>query len=501
MKGQFPRAGRIAALATAATALTGTTLTGTSALAVSGETAPQNSYTFTAKLTVGDQEQNRRSCSAALVDPSWVLTAAGCFADDPAQGTALAGGAPKSKATVTVGATSTNAGQVADVVQLLPRQDRDLVLAKLSHPVFGIAPVALAATPATAGDSPQIAGWGRTKDEWVPQQAHAGAFGVDSADATTLAISPKTKGAAVCKGDTGGPVLREKNGAVELAAIASRSWQGGCLGESETRTGATASRVDDLAGWVSSAAAQGGPVLAPGTKLASGQSVVGRDLQLTMQGDGNLTITHRGIPGGVLWSSNTAGHSGAWAQMQTDGNFVVYAPDGNPAAATGALWGSNTYPNPGAYLQLQDDGNLVLYKKDGGTAVGGALWSAGTQQFSPLVASNTPIWSFRWSEARSTVLEMQADGNLVLYRKSDGASLWNSGTAGNPGAWLAMQSDGNLVVYKAGGGGGNGGLWASGTWWAAGAYLKLQDDGNLVVYKKEGGEGIGGAIWSTNTFA
>ncbi|GAB2704973.1 trypsin-like serine protease [Kitasatospora kifunensis] len=490
MKGQLPRIGTIAALAAAAA----TALSGPTAQAVSGDPVSQNSYAYTAKITIGDQEQNRRACSGVLIDPSWVLTAAGCFAADPAQGSAVDAGTPKTKSTVALGATT------ADVVQLVPRQDRDLVLAKLSHPVFGITPVALATVPAAPGDALRIAGWGRTKDEWVPQQAHTGAFGVDSADATTLAVSPKTTGAAVCKGDAGGPVLREKNGTVELAAINSRSWQGGCLGESETRTSATATRVDDLATWVSTATTQGGPVLAPGTKIASGQSVAGRDLQLTMQGDGNLTVTHRGIPGGILWSSNTGGNAGAYALMQDDGNFVVYKKDGGQYTG-GAIWESHTYPNAGAYLRIQDDGNIVLYKKDGSTDTGGALWSTGTLRENSTVASNTPIWSTRWMEAKSTVLEMQADGNLVLYRKSDGGVMWNSGTAGNPGAWLAMQSDGNLVVYRAGGGGGNGSLWASGTFWAAGAYFKLQDDGNIVIYKKEGGEGIGGNIWSPNTFA
>ncbi|MGF1429855.1 trypsin-like serine protease [Kitasatospora sp. LaBMicrA B282] len=480
----------LTALAGAAVA-TGT-LTAAPAGAVTGDQVAADAYAFTAKLDVGG---GKRSCSGVLVDPSWVLTAAGCFTDDPNQGGTPAAGAPKERTTATV------AGNGADIVQLVPRQDRDLVLAKLSHPVLGTAPAALATTPATAGDTLRVAGWGRTKDEWVPERPHTGTTSVTAADATALTVTPTAAGGAVCKGDAGGPVLREKDGRVELAALASRSWQGGCLGETETRSSALASRVDDLAGWVQSATSQGGPILAPGTKLAPGQSVTGKDLQLTMQGDGNLTLTHRGIPAGVLWSSNTGGHPGAFALMQPDGNFVVYAADGNATTGTGALWASGTYFNNGAYLQLQDDGNLVVYKKDGGTAVGGALWGAGTPKVAPTLPSNTPVWSTQWTEARSTVLEMQQDGNLVLYRKSDGAALWSSRTSGNPGAWLAVQSDGNLVVYRAGGGGGTGALWASGTFWSPGAFLKLQDDGNLVVYKKEGGEGIGGAIWSTNTFA
>ncbi|WP_159425238.1 hypothetical protein [Streptomyces sp. TLI_053] len=40
------------------------------------------------------------------------------------------------------------------------------------------------------------------------------------------------------------------SGRTELVAVASRSWRGGCLGETETRTGAATSRTDDVAGWI-----------------------------------------------------------------------------------------------------------------------------------------------------------------------------------------------------------------------------------------------------------
>ena len=59
----------------------------------------------------------------------------------------------------------------------------------------------------------------------------------------------------------------------------------------------------------------------------------------------------------------------------------------------------------------------------------------------------------------SSILNMQGDGNLVLYR--DGLAKWASGTKGKGmGHYqLYMRSDGNLVVYdstkKA--------LWTSGT--------------------------------------
>jgi hypothetical protein len=116
------------------------------------------------------------------------------------------------------------------------------------------------------------------------------------------------------------------------------------------------------------------------------------------------------------------------------------------------------------------------------------------------------------------VLVMQDDGNLVLYSTQNGSSLavWQSGTAGHPGAFLAIQDDGNLVVYSAVGSA----LWQSATvsdhlndprgystmvasaellpsWYLtarSGTYrLVMQDDGNLVLY------GAAGPRWWSGT--
>ncbi|MFF3013704.1 trypsin-like serine protease [Streptomyces sp. NPDC057939] len=209
------------------------------ALAAAGTPAAAGTYTHTARLTIGD-ESNGRACSAVLVDESWVLSAVSCFAKTP--GASVAAGKPELKATARIGTTT------LDVVSIVPRGDRDVVLARLSAPVTGIAPIKLAAAQPAVNAAVSAAGFGRTKTEWVQDKVHTAAFGVSSADATTLALTAKGTD-AICQGDAGGPLV---NGKGELAGINSRSWQGGCLGTpaGETRTNAIAARADDLRGWM-----------------------------------------------------------------------------------------------------------------------------------------------------------------------------------------------------------------------------------------------------------
>lgn len=77
-------------------------------------------------------------------------------------------------------------------------------------------------------------------------------------------------------------------------------------------------------------------------------------------------------------------------------------PDGNLAVGgpAGAEWDADIHDAPGARLDVQADGNLVLYKADGGV---------------------------RWASNTSGVnvkLVMQDDRNIVLYN-GDGAVLWS----------------------------------------------------------------------------
>jgi hypothetical protein len=98
-------------------------------------------------------------------------------------------------------------------------------------------------------------------------------------------------------------------------------------------------------------------------------------------------------------------------------------------------------------------------------------------------------------------LDMQKDGNLVLYQgpgNSASSARWSLGTTYNAGAGAIMQSDGNFVLYDTG----KVDLsqtdtmyvvWSTQTFGQYGAFATVQDDGNFVVYKG------GTALWASNT--
>ena len=76
-------------------------------------------------------------------------------------------------------------------------------------------------------------------------------------------------------------------------------------------------------------------------------------------------------------------------------------------------------------------------------------------------------------------LAMRRDGNLTYSVTGTGQTLWATGTAGHPGAYLSMLSSGNLVLYDRSGAKT---LWSTGTAGHGPADLVAQANGNLVLY-------------------
>jgi predicted alpha-1,2-mannosidase len=115
--------------------------------------------------------------------------------------------------------------------------------------------------------------------------------------------------------------------------------------------------------------------LRAGQRLTRGQqldSPNGR-FHLVLQADGNLVIYDGPPQQNPIWATSTwnlpADRKPTRADMQADGNFVLYNEANQGAWASGS-WGAGRV-NP--YLEMQDDGNLVIYHN--GTA---PLWASGT---------------------------------------------------------------------------------------------------------------------------
>jgi len=206
--------------------------------------------------------------------------------------------------------------------------------------------------------------------------------------------------------------------------------------------------------------------LESGEGLQIGEKLTSRmgQFQLVMQPDGNL-VEYVGARG--LWHTQTWGRPGTVARMQTDGNFVLYAPGFQ------AVWSSRTYGNPGAHLVLKDDASLNVVSRSGTV-----LWSSGAVDSQLDPSRKLQVGWFLQSPDVRYRLIMQTDGNLVLYQRPGYNPIWHSQTYGNPGAEVVMQSDGNLVIYAPG----RGAIWGTRTAGRPGTILRVEDTGRLVLY-------------------
>jgi hypothetical protein len=225
-----------------------------------------------------------------------------------------------------------------------------------------------------------------------------------------------------------------------------------------------------------------------GAKLKPGDSRTSRNgrYRLLMQKDGNLVLykLRRGKPvrNGSLWSTQSSGHAGASAVMQTDANFVVYSPTKQALYATGTVVPPGQRGSP----KLVVDNNGTVTVRRGGTKV----WSSALDRDHLGSSQILNAGQFRRSPNRRYMFVMQADGNLVLYDNATRAPLWSSQTAGNPGAVAVMQSDANLVVYSAT----KQPLYSTATGGRGDStsHLFIQDDGNAVIYNS-----ASQALWSS----
>lgn len=101
------------------------------------------------------------ACTAALISPTWIITAGHCFHDVnrvPVSGTVPY---PTTATLNTVDVTQ-NPGEVRDVAIVRQASGTDIALAQLSQPVTDVTPLALNASRPDTGTLLTLAGWGAT---------------------------------------------------------------------------------------------------------------------------------------------------------------------------------------------------------------------------------------------------------------------------------------------------------------------------------------------------
>lgn len=220
---------------------------------------------------------------------------------------------------------------------------------------------------------------------------------------------------------------------------------------------------------------RGSLVLDSGT--AASQAEIGSGVFIAMQTDGNLVLYNNGR---ALWASNTVGACvRCRAVFQGDGNLVIYNRDN-----WGPVWATDTSDSSAELIISTSAPYLKIQSLSSGSII-----YSGTNVFSPFQLLAGQVL-YVGKPSAQTKLAMQRDGNVVLYRAN--VPLWASNTYGRCSECrLNLQGDGNLVVYNLAP---FSALWATGTE-GRGAYLRVNTTSPYLSILDSSGQVVRNLYW------
>ncbi|QEV51369.1 hypothetical protein CP981_06585 [Streptomyces platensis] len=318
-----------------------------------------------------------RSCSGALIDRTWVLTAASCLTENPSRPLRTA-------AAPTLDATATFAGQPpVKINYLIPRSDRDVLLARLATPVTGINPATLAGSVSADGTTLLAAGFGRTATEWVPSSPHHSTVTQKGDAATTLELT----GGRICKGDAGGPVL-DGNG--RITAVQSRADHPGCFGQSGQSADAIAARTDNISGWLKSSTFSGKAAFGLDEGAGARRMSGGVAEEFVAQLGGGAELGVAGRTGTALRLNGTSSYAAtagpvvdttksfsvsAWVKLDNkDRNYTFLSQAGNRASGF-QLYYSKTYDKWVFNRHTKDTDDTTIARSVSADAAQAGTWT------------------------------------------------------------------------------------------------------------------------------
>jgi secreted trypsin-like serine protease len=217
-----------------------------------GTLASAGQYPFAVKLTMTKIPRPAGSrytsaCSAALISPTWIITAGHCFHDVNRRRVSGATPYPTTANVNTVNVT-TSPGLRRSVVYVRQMSVNDIALAKLNAPVTDVRPLALSTARPTADQLLTLAGWGATSSAGAPAtRLSTGVVKIWSVGSSTVLVrgySPH-RDTSACPYDSGAPYVSTPSGkAPRLVSVESTG------PNCPHALSETTSRVDTIAAWI-----------------------------------------------------------------------------------------------------------------------------------------------------------------------------------------------------------------------------------------------------------